>query len=168
MHAASQCYRIRMHAMADQPVPATTSPPATTPAPTTTPPPASAGNPLREPQHHPAPTTPRSENFLTRIADWPHAAAASPLSARAPRRPRSSSMPSALARSTNWIEPAGSVIGRDFLAFFMAGDLVNHHQTTRLYNFADQENYQQTIRRTRQPQLGRHPPLPQPAPLRRP
>ncbi|MCP4591158.1 MAG: DUF2029 domain-containing protein [bacterium] len=50
---------------------------------------------------------------------------------------------SSAVRSQNWIEPDGRIIGHDYLAFFMAGDLVNQGRIGELYDFAAQQAYQQ-------------------------
>jgi hypothetical protein len=47
-----------------------------------------------------------------------------------------------LCRSSRWIEPGGTIIGHDFLAFYMAGDLVRTHRADELYNVHAQEQYQ--------------------------
>ncbi len=54
-----------------------------------------------------------------------------------------------LARSTNWIEPSGEVIGHDFLAFYMAGDMVNHGQTADLYRGTGQFDWQKRFMQAR-------------------
>ena len=46
------------------------------------------------------------------------------------------------ARSHDWIEPGGKLVGRDFIAFFMAGDMVAQGRADRLYNVAAQTEYQ--------------------------
>jgi len=45
-------------------------------------------------------------------------------------------------RSRNLIEPDGRIVGHDYLAFYMAGDMVNRGELGGLYNFAAQEGYQ--------------------------
>jgi hypothetical protein len=52
-----------------------------------------------------------------------------------------------LARSSHWIEREGSNVGHDFLAFYMAGDMVNTGQARALYDVRIQEKYQQTFMR---------------------
>ncbi len=52
-----------------------------------------------------------------------------------------------LARSSHWVEPNGSIIGHDFLAFYMAGDMVRAGRAGELYNVHAQEKYQQDFMR---------------------
>jgi len=47
-----------------------------------------------------------------------------------------------LARSRGWVEPNGQIVGRDYLAFYMAGDMVNRGQAEQLYQPAAQSEYQ--------------------------
>ena len=46
------------------------------------------------------------------------------------------------ARSHNLIEPSGKIIGHDFLAFYMAGEMVRHGQIEKLYQPAAQTAWQ--------------------------
>jgi len=48
----------------------------------------------------------------------------------------------ALLRSDHWIEPDGRVIGRDYLAFFMAGEMVRDGAIGNLYSFPAQQSWQ--------------------------
>ncbi|MCH7814350.1 MAG: DUF2029 domain-containing protein [Planctomycetes bacterium] len=48
-----------------------------------------------------------------------------------------------VVRSENWIEPDGKIIGRDFLAFYMAGAMINEGRLDHLYDFAAQTTFQQ-------------------------
>ena len=50
-----------------------------------------------------------------------------------------------VAGSTNWIEPGGNIVGRDFLAFYMAGDMVNQGRWDQLYSLTAQTLYQDTF-----------------------
>lgn len=55
-------------------------------------------------------------------------------------------------RASQWIESDGTVVGKDFLAFYMAGELVRDHQTADLYDFAAQQTWQQRFTETINPQ----------------
>ena len=48
-----------------------------------------------------------------------------------------------VVRSENWIEPDGKIIGRDFLAFYMGGAMINEGRLDHLYDFAAQNTFQQ-------------------------
>ncbi len=52
-----------------------------------------------------------------------------------------------LARSSHWIEPSGSAVGHDFLAFYMAGDMVHTGRAGDLYDEHVQEKYQRNFMR---------------------
>lgn len=52
-----------------------------------------------------------------------------------------------LAKSSNWIEPNGTTVGHDFIAFCMAGDMVHQSRATDLYNVRAQEQWQQDFMR---------------------
>ncbi len=52
-----------------------------------------------------------------------------------------------VARSKNLIEPSGVIIGHDYFAFYMAGDMVRTGQSANLYNIAAQQKYQQDFMR---------------------
>jgi hypothetical protein len=52
-----------------------------------------------------------------------------------------------LAKSSRWIEPAGAAVGHDFIAFYMAGDMVHANRAADLYNVRVQEKYQQDFMR---------------------
>lgn len=45
-------------------------------------------------------------------------------------------------RANRWIEADGTVVGKDFLAFYMAGQMVRADQATDLYDFAAQQDWQ--------------------------
>lgn len=47
-----------------------------------------------------------------------------------------------LVRSSNWIQPNGELVGHDFLAFYMAGDMVNQGRSADLYHGDGQRDYQ--------------------------
>ena len=51
----------------------------------------------------------------------------------------------ALLRSSHWIEADGQVVGRDYLAFYMAGAMVSQGGTDELYDFAAQQTWQQEM-----------------------
>ncbi|MFQ5491581.1 MAG: glycosyltransferase family 87 protein [Phycisphaerae bacterium] len=52
-----------------------------------------------------------------------------------------------LSRSSNLIEPNGKIVGRDFLAFYTAGDLLNQGRMDDLYDQAAHSAYQQDFMR---------------------
>jgi hypothetical protein len=52
-----------------------------------------------------------------------------------------------VCRSSHWIEKGGAIIGHDFLAFYMAGDLVHAGRAGDLYNVRVQEQYQKDFMR---------------------
>lgn len=47
-----------------------------------------------------------------------------------------------LTRARNWIEPNGRIIGHDYFAFYMAGDMINTGRPECLYDLAAQSDYQ--------------------------
>ena len=47
-----------------------------------------------------------------------------------------------VSRARHWIEPQGEIIGRDFLAFYMAGDLAAAGRWHELYDLRAQAEYQ--------------------------
>jgi len=47
-----------------------------------------------------------------------------------------------VCRATNLIEPGGRIIGHDYLAFYMAGDMVGRGQVDQLYDLSAQQAYQ--------------------------
>lgn len=56
-----------------------------------------------------------------------------------------------LLRSPLGTDPSGSVLGQDYLAFFMAGDLVANGHAARLYDLAAQTEYQRLFMATLNP-----------------
>ncbi|UCG16851.1 MAG: DUF2029 domain-containing protein [Phycisphaerales bacterium] len=57
-----------------------------------------------------------------------------------------------VARSDRWIEPNGRIIGRDYLAFYMAGDMAGRGHIDRLYDPSAQTAYQKRFMRDINPQ----------------
>jgi alpha-1,2-mannosyltransferase len=56
-----------------------------------------------------------------------------------------------LLRARDWVEPNGRLVGRDFLAFYMAGDLVRGDACTALYDFNAQQSWQARFMAQRSP-----------------
>lgn len=52
-----------------------------------------------------------------------------------------------VVRSSHLVEPDGQIVGRDYLAFHMAGDMVRQGRTDRLYDHLAQQAYQQQFMR---------------------
>ncbi len=52
---------------------------------------------------------------------------------------------SSAVRAHDWIEPDGQVIGRDYLAFYMAGEMVRSGDAAALYDVGGQQAWQQAF-----------------------
>lgn len=48
-------------------------------------------------------------------------------------------------RATNWIESNGTIVGKDYLAFYMGGEMVREGRIDTLYDFSAQQTWQQAF-----------------------